>query len=279
MAHRLHRGLTPADVIRSCEAGERLNRAISSLLEQGRTAASGALRAILTDDDDEKPCTTAARSAVFSALMTIANADAVAVLRELASRGAPGLDVYRAARKLPTGALLHAIDQLGAPADADVLEALEDADLASVGDVIRYCSDGADAENIGAMALELGGTLNRETIGLLVEEARSLCEATSKLPTASAADAQCPGGDGGAAVVPAPAPSDLDNSSSGLEGALGNMLRELGGGGGGGAGGGGLEAIMLGAMGGGGGGGGEVVDVSRDVEEEGPRPGTRSVGC
>ena len=68
-----------------------------------------------------------------------------------------------------------------------VCDALQEADLATVGDLVRYCSDGASdsdedlEQHVSALALETLGLVERATLRQLVGEARALCHATARL--------------------------------------------------------------------------------------------------
>ena len=186
MAHRLHRGLAPAEVLRGAEAGERLQRALQSVCEADDGGAA-ALRAMLTDGGEITPD---ARAAAFDALVAMGSAISVAALLELTALGACGLDISGATRRLPLAALMRHCG-LGEASPAQ-LAAFEEADLGSVGDLVRYCADGADGADVGghvmALELELGGAVGRQGLRALVAEARALCAATSRLlPPAGAA--------------------------------------------------------------------------------------------
>ena len=129
--------------------------------------------------------------------------------------GTRALDLSGAARRLSTVALLQRCD---IPTGGEVIEALDEADLATVGDVIRYCCDGTDDEShIGAMSLELTGCLDRATLRRLLSEARALIDVTSKLPRLAA------GADGGddnlvdIDDVEPPAPPAPDTSVAALQ--------------------------------------------------------------
>ena len=212
MAHRVHRGLSLLDVLRSAEPGERMQRALQGVCGAPDGGAA-ALRTLLTDGGE---CTEPARLAAFDALMSSGSGASVGTLHELAAAGGKGLDLYRAARLLHIGALLRhcrtaTSDSEGAqgngaaqrdenlaeldeaqhaeapPLDEDEaakLEALSEAGLACVGDLVRYCSDDEDLEqHVAALSLELLGALDRPTIRKLVTEGRALCEATALLPS------------------------------------------------------------------------------------------------
>ena len=308
MAHRMHRGMSAADVLRNAE-GERMQRALQQILSEPDGGAAS-LRVLL-----QEPCAEAPRKAAFDALIATASGEAVAALHELSLSTdlASGLDLYGAARQLPLGALLpRCCDYAGSLPEAS--EALQEAGLVSVGDLVRYCTDtggamsAADAEgHVGALSMELFGVIDKPTLRALVAEAHTLCEATAKLPRTGAdaggAHAWDGVGGGGTAVLRAwgdandEAPADDDASTkaaevptwvaetSWAEGAVGGamedaaalMAAELGGGGGGG----GREDSMFAAMTGAmdlmkaelGGGEVEVEEVSLD------KPGMHSVGC
>ena len=282
--------MAPADVLRTCDAGERLQRALQTVLAADSGAAD--LKALLTDGGE---CTPAARTAAFEALVATSSADAVAALHELSTDTSHGLNLYAAARNLKSVALVP--PQFNT---SDTAAAFADADLESVGELIRYCSEDDDvAQHVGALALELADVgLDRQQIHDLVLAARALCAATSRLPDGGA-DQGVLGGVGTATIH---AWESLEGElgvgegelmSSSLSAALGAMSAEMAKGAGGG---GGLAAAMMG-LGGGGGGGlpdalrtmGEEVDL-RDLDEAneaadvgqdapGPVPGTHSVGC
>ena len=181
MAHRMHRGMSPADVLRKIDdsSDERFKRALDA-------CKPDALLTMLTDGE---PCTKPAKTAALDALLK-APADAVEALQYLCSHETSDLDLYGAARRLPMAALMHSC---GCGSD-EQLEAAEDAGLGCVGDLIRYCADGggfgdgdddaATEQHVGALSLELMGAFDRPTIRKLVVEARQLVETTAKLPTA-----------------------------------------------------------------------------------------------
>ena len=219
-------------------------------------------------------CTALAQAAAFAALMRTGSQQSVAALIELAralaaaqngedlrdldeeefatavvnvaatAAAASSLDLYSAARELPMAALMRHCDCCG----EEALEAMAEADLNNLGDLVRYCSDGEESgevieRHVGALALEVGGAIDKPALRRLVRLAHELFASTSR----------------------------LRHSSSGGSSAAGERL----GGGDGwvGIGGGGSAAIQAWGAG----EGSEAADNS--VEVDGPTPGTRSVGC
>ena len=304
MAHRVHRGLSLLDVLRSAEPGERMQRALQGVCGAPDGGAA-ALRTLLTDGGE---CTEPARLAAFDALMSSGSGASVGTLHELAAAGGKGLDLYRAARLLHIGALLRhcrtaTSDSEGTqgngaaqrdenlaeldeaqhaeapPLDEDEaakLEALSEAGLACVGDLVRYCSDDEDLEqHVAALSLELLGALDRPTIRKLVTEGRALCEATALLPSGGGEAWEAPPDDAEPAepsaldvmcselmrrVDPPAAPEPTAGQTAGSAGgvaaasaAFDVMAAELG-----------LGSLMFDS----------VADAA-----PGPTPGTHSVGC
>ena len=201
--------MSTTDVIRTCEAGERLDRALQSLTSSPDGGAKE-LKSLLTDGGE---CTAAARRAAFDALVATSSAESAAVIHFFALSSAPhGLDLYGAARKLPTVALLTPelnaseaaevasgaveIEAVRRAAQREAAEAFAEADLGTVGELVRYCSEDEDiAAHVGALALELAEVgLDRGQITALVSAARSLCEATAKLPKGGGGDGSALGG-------------------------------------------------------------------------------------
>lgn len=192
------RALAPVDVLRRAEEdGPRLRAALDKVLTADD--AAGILLSLLVThtaadaDDDAAPCTAVSKKIAFAELMKLATAESVACLLELA-RFPPAdvsLDLYSNARRMPMAALMaHCLVD-----SAEAVEAVQDADLFTVSDLIRYCSldvddagaadavhtDAAMEEHVGALALETEGALGRPALRLLISEARKLCAATAAL--------------------------------------------------------------------------------------------------
>ena len=259
----MHGGLSAVDVVRKLEAGEQLNRALRKVISDG---GAESLLSLVLDRTEE--CTTAARSAAFDALMATGSAESVAALFEVASHAAEqkvaaGFDLYRAARQLSMAALLR---HCGSSSE-EQLDALQEADLATVGDLVRYCSDGASdsdedlEQHVSALALETLGLVERATLRQLVGEARALCHATARLHGRGQGDGVPQLGD----MAPEPPRHHLwSTGAESDETAQATVLRRLE-----------EEAA-------------EEYDDLREIdhdearhdeEVEGPLPGTRSVGC
>ena len=263
-------------MLRSSSEGPTLQRALATLTNSPDGGAR-ALHEVLTDGGE---CTAAARKAAFDALMATASAEASTTLHMLASSATSGLDLYGAARTLATVSLLR---RCGAHDGAEVIEALEEAGLASVGDVIHYCSEDLDVEeHLGALSLELAGAIDRSTLRTLIAEARSLCDVTSRLPRhgeATLAATNVDANDDLCDIDDAPAPAPAGAQSAVSSGAVFAMLEAL------------QEPLpsstaptgatsaafaMLQELQG---SSGAAAGDAADGEEPGPRPGTRSVGC
>ena len=182
---RFRNALAPIDVLRTAE-GERSGAALKAVLAADDAPAQ--LLALLTDER-ASDCTDTARRAAFASLMQTASAEAVSALHLLSSQDTD-LPLYDHARSLQMRALL---DRCGC-ASAEAVEAVEeDAGLANVSDLVRYCSASDDAstdldEHLVALELETNGCLSRETLRLLVAEARSLCAATAPIRVSATAD-------------------------------------------------------------------------------------------
>ena len=209
--HKRFGALAPIDVLRKANAdGPQVRGALGKVLAESDAAANLlslfiATTAADTDEEASTSCTPAAKEIAFAELMKLAAAESVAALFELA-RFPPtdvSLDVYSAARHLPMAALLS---HCGIEGD-DAREAVEDADLFTVGDLVRYCRDALEfqgdggelaaaaaagavdpnfEQHVGALALETGGVLGRPALRSLLTEARKLCAATAALRPAKA---------------------------------------------------------------------------------------------
>ena len=184
MAHRLHGGMSPLDVVRSAE-GERLKRALAQVV-----AADGAAEALLSLFVSGE-LGAAAGQAAFRELRATAGAEYVAALFALARREPPcrDFDLYTAARALPLVALMR---HCGCAAAHQVEALVEDAGLETASDLVRYCAedggafgedaelsglDGDDEEQLAALAMESGGALGRDALRAMLGEARALCAA------------------------------------------------------------------------------------------------------
>jgi hypothetical protein len=220
MAHRKFGAVSAVDVLRSASDARRIEGALTQITSSG-DAADKLLSLFVGGGEG---ISAAALQASFGALMDMASAESIAALYELSrvagGRGhsAHGLDIYGAARRLPIAALLqhcHCCSK-------EQCEAMEEAGLTSIGDLIRYCTDDADGaaalvvddtpdsdveHHVGALALETCGAFGRPALRALVAEARALCAATGALArdTTTAEGLPLPGTDVGEGTGQQPA--------------------------------------------------------------------------
>jgi hypothetical protein len=170
---------SPVDVIRRAE-GEMLNRALRAVV--ATPDASATLFDLLTGPES---LPSAAKQATFTALMQLGSAFSVHAILDLAAKQdeALDLDLYSAARTMPLQALMNRIGC----SSSDQVRAVADAGLASVSDLVRYCSlsNGPHAmqsvdltEQVGCLALETAGELSRKDLLAMVVLAHELCAAT-----------------------------------------------------------------------------------------------------
>lgn len=203
MAHRRFGGLSALDILRSADDERRIEGALKQIL----AASDGTeqLLSIFIDGTQQMP--PLARKAAFDALMATESAEAVAALLELgrvateSGAASDDLDLYRAARRLPMTALLRHCNCDG----DEAREAMEEAGLTTVGDLIRYCCSDNDAaaavageaaagaadddiaRHVGALGLETGGILGKPALRTLILSSQALVAATAALPKASSA--------------------------------------------------------------------------------------------
>ena len=256
------RAMQPVDVLRQSEQPRVIEGALDKIAAM--PDAADTLLELLRGHAGE--CTLAARQAALRTLIATKTEHAVAGIFTLASSlsaapanladiddgqgtdaapeaSAEGIDLYGAVRRLPMAALMRHCQC----ASDDQLEAVEDSGLETLGDLIRYCSDGGDEScldrHIPALSLETGGALDRPSLQRLLSEALSLMTLTAKLPATGGGAGGRSGGQG------------TFDGLEGLDGGAGPGRRTV------------PEAW----------GGGE--EELMEAEVDGPRPGTRSVGC
>ena len=284
MAHRMHSAVGPIDVLRASDNERVVTAALQKVAATPEAAET--LLALVIGHSGE--CTATALAAAFAALMRTGQQQSVCALMELsrslagaqpgedlrdvdddeevataaavaaaaAAARAGSLDLYGAARELPMAALMRHCDCCG----DEALEAMAEADLNSLGDLILYCSDGEESSegasierHIGALALEVGGAIDKPALRRLVRLAFELFASTSKLRDrlvggSNAAGERLGGGDGWGGAIGG-------GDSSAIQQAWGAAG----------------EASEAAAD--------EAAAVDNSVEVAGPTPGTRSVGC
>lgn len=254
-------GMRLVDVLRGADNERIIQGALGKIKAQEADGGCDMLLSLLLGHHGD--CTAPAREASLAVLAAAASEHVVAAILELA-RGngtADGLDLYGATRRLPIISLLRHCQCY----KAEQAEAMDDADLATVGDLIRYIEDGADdahdeAANevhCRALMLETGGAFSLTAMMTLVREARALVAATARLPAGAGvtnsgtfAYDDGPSCAGISGIDPVQAWSDSGNSAGNDD------LRDLD-----------FD------------GGPGPRGTDNSIEVEGPLPGTRSVGC
>lgn len=245
-------GMSLVDVLRAADNERIIQGALSKIVAQEDGGCDTLLALLLGHHGD---CTDAAREASLASLASAASEHVVAAILELARGGgtAGGLDLYGTSRRLPMVSLLRHCQCC----EAEQAEAMEEAGLATVGDLIRYVEDGADdaddpaanETHCRALMLETGNAFSMTSMLTLLREARALVAATARLQQGGAASgtAEALGGSEPAGIdVLGPPPIHAWGAGGGDD-----DLRDIDGGG----------------------------TDDNSVEVDGPVPGTRSVGC
>ena len=177
------RALTPAEVLRLA-SGPQLKAAVDAI-----NKLPDASQIFLSTAVDAEANLEGQRAAL-QALVCQACAEAVEAILFMAHVDGVGeaLDLYNVARALPIAALMRYCDC----GSSDQVRSMQDMELTSVSDLVRYCRFDEDAaadgqstdeldEIIGMLALETEGELSRRSLRALIDEARALCAVTASV--------------------------------------------------------------------------------------------------